>query len=232
MKVLNSGRTIDGLPARTILTDDAIPAKVAEAHAAWLDAVAALKEPERVLREAEKAAQESTLRVDGERDRWRAEIRQKTRDEAAALKAAERSSKAAADALVAAIEQHRDEVRAIGARLALEAHAAAVEAALDVATERARFRAVGPVVPALPHVDTEVIVRRRATNLRESVLDELDRVNVPALVEIAGGDPCGFVEVLNTRDGARISTTPRRAEVLVGTGTRGWRYTDEEVDAK
>ena len=101
-----------------------------------------------------------------------------------------------------------------------------------MAAARARFRVVGPVVPALPHVDTEVVVRRRATNLRESALDELDRVNVPALIEIAGGDPVGFVEVLNTRDGARISTTSRRAEVLVGTGTRGWRYTDEEVDAK
>ena len=32
MKVLNNGRTIDGIPARAILTDDALPAKVTQTH--------------------------------------------------------------------------------------------------------------------------------------------------------------------------------------------------------
>jgi hypothetical protein len=49
----------------------------------------------------------------------------------------------------------------------------------------------------------------------------LDRVNVPALVEIAGEDPCGFVEVVH-ENGRRISTTRRRADVL----TRDKRWTE------
>ena len=53
---------------------------------------------------------------------------------------------------------------------------------------------------------------------------------MPAFIEIADDDPVGFVEVLNTRDGARISTTPRRADVLVGTGTRAWRFLDEDAE--
>ena len=231
MKQLNRGRTIEGLPAAAVLEDDAIPGAVAEALASWREALEGLREPARVLREAEKVAQESTLLVRGERERWSAEIREKTAEEAAALRAAESRSSAAANALIAAIQEHGPKVGAVAARLALQAHAEAVDSALDVEEARARFGAVAPRgLPALPHVDTRAEAIQRGTTLRTSVLEDLDKVNVPAMVEIAGEDPVGFLAVVGRR-GERISTTKRRAERLVGTGSNGWTYVEEDEEA-
>ncbi|GAA1910612.1 hypothetical protein GCM10009737_10050 [Nocardioides lentus] len=214
-KVLNSGRTIEGLPAPAILEDEAIPAPVADAVASWREAVEALHEATSALRAAEKEAQESTLRVRGERTRWLAEVREKTKSERRALQAAERRSSAAANGLVGALEEHGGTLRAIGARLALQAHAVAVDAAVDLDEARARFR-VAPKVGTHPLVDDELVSRGRIGQRQEGPLVDLDRVDVAALAEIAGEEPgpFGFVERVSRRHAASLWTTARRAARL------------------
>ena len=211
-KVLNSGRTVEGLPARAVLEDDAAPAAVVEAHASWREAVEALAEPVRVLREAEKAAQESTLLVRGERARWTAEVREKTEEERRALQVAERRSSSAAHAFGGVLEEHGGALRAIGARLALQAHAEAVDAALDLEEARARFR-VRPNVGTHPLVDDRLVAMGNVGQRREGPLVDLDRVDVAALAEIAGEEPgaLGFVERVSRRCAVSFWTTPRRA---------------------
>ncbi len=44
-KVLNSGRTVDGLPARAVLEAEALPGEVSSAAESWREAVEALAEP-------------------------------------------------------------------------------------------------------------------------------------------------------------------------------------------
>lgn len=214
-KILNNGRTVEGLPATAVLEDGAAPAAVADAVASWREAVAALKEPREALQAAEAAARESTLQVRGERERWSAEIREKTAAEADALRAAERVSTAAARSLVGVLEEHGATLRAVAARLALAAHVEAIGAALDLEDARARFR-VGPNVGTHPLVDDVLLSRSRRGVIPETSLDDLDRVNVAALAKISGEDPStfGFVEVVSRSRMVPLWTIPARAERL------------------
>lgn len=211
-KVLNSGRTVDGLPARAVLEAEALPGEVSSAAESWREAVEALAEPTDALRDAERESGDRIIRVRGEAARWRAEVREATREEADALKAAERHSSSAATALVGVLEEHGGALSAIGARLALQAHAEAVDAALDLSAACTRFR-VAPAVGTHPLVDDEVVSRGRIGQLREGPLVDLDRVDVAALAEIAGEEPeaFGFVERVSRRHAVSLWTTPRRA---------------------
>lgn len=227
-KIHGNGTQIDRLPSPTVLASDEVPAPVSEAFADWRDAVDGLAKPREILREATKVARENTMHVRGERERWIAESDAKVEPEREALKEAERDSARAARALVDVLEEHADEIRAAGARLALAAHAAAVDTTLDLGAQRGRFRQAAPAVPAHPNVDPKMVALQRGTNVQADPFEDLDRVNVAALVEVAGSDPVGFVEVVSRR-GFRLHTTPRRAEALAGKRD-GWIYADDEKE--
>jgi hypothetical protein len=227
-KIQNKGRQITNLPREVVLRDAESPKEVVDALDSWREAVEGLQEPTRVLREAEEVAKESTLLVRGQRERYDAELREKTTEERAALAAAERVTTREAKRFVDVLEQHRDALGAIAARLGLEAHARAIDAAMDL-DEAEKKSSVAPRVPTHPQVDPVVLARQHSTNVQDPPLARLDRVNVAALLEVCGSDPVGFVEVVETRRGFRMHTTPRRAQALVGRGTNGWRYMNEEA---
>ena len=212
-KVLNSGRTIEGLPAREVLEDDALPGEISSAVESWREAVGVLVEEDRTLHAAESEARAASIRP-GRADR-EAEVRAATTKEREAATAAGRACKRAAEALVGLLEQHADTLRAIAARLALQAHAEAVDAALDLEDARARFR-VAPKVGTHPLVDDGLVARGNIGQLREGPLVDLDRVNIAALAEVAGDSPeaFGFVERISRRYVVSLWTTPRRAERL------------------
>lgn len=225
-KILSNGRTIEPLPTRAVLEHDEIPGEIADAVASWREALEVLAEATTAHARAERKAGEETLQVRGERERWTAEVRQKTRQEAAARRQAERASRAAAGVLVDALDEHADEVRRISALLALEAHRDAVEAALSLQESRARFAAAGGRAWGVrPGVDVGLVTMRRSTTVQEGPLDDLDRVNTHRLAEAAGTR----LDLVEVRDGKGVTllTTPRRAAALVGNGSRGWSMVEE-----
>ncbi|MBS42056.1 MAG: hypothetical protein CMH83_02525 [Nocardioides sp.] len=227
LKILNSGRRLEGLPARGLLAHEQSPEEVRAALAAWEDALQGLKEPRAALDAAEAQAREEVLLVPGERNRWDAETRDRTTTQAEAMRAAERALRAAASALEAALTEHADAVGVLGARLALEEHARALDAALDAAEARARFSAYGGSRYGLrPDLDPRIVTRQRAGAVQESTLDVLDRVDAHAVAERAG-TRLDLVEVVSRRTGARMLTTERRAASLVGRGRSEWLHVDK-----
>lgn len=226
LKIHDSGLRIDNLPDKVILRDARAPEPVTAALDAYSETVEARREPMRALREAKKAAYESTLLVRGERARYLAEIAEKVAPEAKALKAADRRMQRAAEDLVRLLEQHADQINAIGARLALVAHADAVDRTMDLEEARARYR-LAPPVPDHPQVDPATMAEQRVAHVRFGPFGDLDRVNVAALIEVAGEDPVGFVEVVDDRFGFRMLTTTRRAEALTAGRTSTWSYVHE-----
>ena len=139
LKVLNSGRLLDGLPAPAVLEHEESPREIVEALAAYRVAREALKEPEAGLRAAQKTAREAILAERGSRDD--AEERARTNEERQAVTDAERLLVSAARRLDEALDTHADDVSRIAALLALQAHARAVEAALDLEAARSDFQA-------------------------------------------------------------------------------------------
>ncbi|ANH39960.1 hypothetical protein I601_3554 [Nocardioides dokdonensis FR1436] len=225
LKILNSGRRLDGIPATAVLEHEETPVEVREAFASWREALEAVEEPTRALAAAERAAAEEIRETRGTRDPD--EVRARTREEARALRAAESSLSAAARSLDGALVEHLDEIGRVSALLALEAHRDAVEAALSLQAARARFGAVGGRRWGFrPDVDAGLVTARRANNVQESPLDALDRVNAHALAE-AAGTRLDLVEVRD-RGGVTLLTTPRRAAALVGTGSSGWVLVEDE----
>lgn len=229
LKILNSGRRLDGLPAAAVLDHEETPVEVGEAFASWREALAAVEGPTRALAAAERAAAEEIRETRGTRDPD--EVRARTREEARALRAAESSLSVAARALDGALVEHRDGVRRVSALLALQAHRDAIEAALSLQAARARFGAVGGRRWGLrPDVDAGLVTMRRANNVQEGPLASLDRVNAHALAE-AAGTRLDLVEVRD-RNGVRLLTTPRRAAALTaGRGSAWVLVEDEEVSA-
>jgi hypothetical protein len=226
-KILNNGRTIEGLPARAVLEHEEIPGEIADAVASWRESLEDLEEAKRAHGRATRKAGEETLQVRGERERWAAEVEQKTREEAAALRAAEIACRAAARVLVEALDEHADEVRRISALLALESHRDAVEAALSLGAARARFAAAGGArFGVRPDVDRGMLAVRAGHTVQEGPLDDLDRVDAFALAE-AAGTRLDLVEVRQARGGVTLLTSARRARALVGTGSTGWSLVED-----
>ena len=113
------------------------------------------------------------------------------------------------------MEKHADALRAIAARLALQAHAEAVDAALDL--EDAGLASASLRGSArIPWWTTGSSLAGTSVSVREGPLVDLDRVSVAALAEVAGEEPeaFGFVERISRRYVVSLWTTPRRAERL------------------
>ncbi|QYJ04229.1 hypothetical protein KUV85_00680 [Nocardioides panacisoli] len=228
MKVRNHGGTIENLPDRAILRHKRMPAAVRRALEALKAASAEVGAAAAVHARAEASAMESTLRVPGERQRWLVEVGQKVRAEATALNTAHRARTVAAQGLVGALVAHETRVDEIAARLALEAHARRVDAAVaSVEAEAAYYPAQdGLVLPDHPLRPDHLV-----TTPLGDPLERLDWVNTYALAEIAG-DRCGLVEVEAAEGGVRLLTTTARAAMLVeGSGTvhgTRWQHVENE----
>ena len=227
-----AGATLQGRPARAVLEDPACPAEVVEAVEEFDAALevfsAAYRERERVEREA-RAASTRTSRADKDAEALAASIGERSEE-----KAALRALKSAGRKASAALEAHRAEVTAVGARLDLEAHERHVDGLMDA--HEARADKVGTRVPRHPMVsdyDTHDTIAENSRGLSE--LERADRVNTPALVALAGG-PGALVPVQGSRPGVSggpiVWTVPRRADMLEARGrAHGWAWSRIEVEA-
>ena len=234
MKV--NGMTVEGLPARAVLEHDDTPAPVVEALADYDAARVAYGPAAATLRDAEREAREAI--PDGDPVRDRAAIVAVTETERADERRATSAARRASRALIEVLEEHRVDVDAVAARLALTAHVEEVKAAVSAheAHEESRAGLAGLTVPRhpllAPHDDHGTI----QAGARRSALEVLDLVNTAHLVEVAGGEPgdYGLVEVRGERGGL-IYTTPARARMLTAAKTthhgRRWALVDEIEEA-
>lgn len=232
MKVDAHGQ-IKNLPAHSLLTHEDAPTEVRDAFEARREALAAHTEAARVHRTAERTAQENTLHVRGERERWLGEVEAKVVDEATAKERARRAAKRAADRLVERLKEHADDVDALAARLTLQAHARMVDALVEAEEARSeRVLDVGRNRSMVPDWSAVGGIGETARNMSD--LDRADVLtDVHWLADLAG-DRLGMVEAVDHSGGARrLLTTPRRAALLVergGHGSRAWKITDEHEE--
>lgn len=223
---------LQGRPARPILEDPGCPPEVVEVVEEFDAAVgvfaAAYRERDRVERES-RAASTRTAKADKDAEALAASAGERS-EEKAALRAVQAAGRKAA----AVLEASRRDVRAISARIDLEAHAVQVDALVDA--YRAGADKVGTRVPPHPMIaehDRHDTVAETSRGL--SALERADRVNTPALVALAG-DPCGLVPVQGSRPGVThgpiIWTVERRARMLEDARgqVHGWEWSRVPVE--
>lgn len=224
MKLLNNGDRIQFLPERVLLTDRKTPIACKRALTAWEKALTARDETREVwARAAAEARAEFVVFKDADPQRFAAEVSYRVRCQRAAVDTAQREVKAAAVELIASVEQHREALDAVGARLALESYAVEVDATLDLIEARSRRTAVEPWTERSPLVPEGRM--SYGSPSAESRLAVLDEVNASALAECAG-TRLGLVEVeaVDGREfyGVRLLTTARRAALL--TDPKSWTH--------
>lgn len=236
-RINNGGRSIErpGFPKRKVLEQEDAPAPVREAHATWRSAVDEANEARSTFQAAERAAHEAVPRLRGERERHDFEVGLRVRDEQEAQRRAETRATAAARALVDAVDEHADTLRALAARMALAAYLRQVDAYIDL-LEAGRDKEVAPIVPRHPMVPDFDDLGGLAAGLvgGRTPQERLDlATNTYALAEIAG-DRLGMVEAVS-RAGHRLLTTQRRAAMLAKSGGHGrpaqdWSVVETEED--
>ncbi|GGF57001.1 hypothetical protein GCM10011519_33710 [Marmoricola endophyticus] len=226
---------VEDAPGYRVLSDKTLPKSVEKTAKALDTANEQSQAAQDALSRAESVAGHHSTRARGSEDR-RLEIEAATREERAIAGRASSAARRAAEEFLSAIEDAHEEIRAVEARLMLEAHAAKVDA-LILALEAENndpgglsappSRMESPWDPASGQFGAVGVA---------DLLADTDRENTPWMVEVAGTD-AGLVEVRATSGTfGRFFTTEKRAAMICDTRTRThdatWTRADETSEEK